>query len=332
MAGRRRRRQQRRPEEKPEFIPKTEIGKKVKAKEILTLEEIFEKGKPILEAGIVDEIIPDLYQETLEIRSTQRVTDCGRKPSFRIVVIVGDKNGHVGVGMGKSEEIRPAVESAARDAKLNIMSVPMGCGSWECGCKKPHSVPIKVVGGYGSVEVTLKPAPRGLGLAANKVVKKVLNYAGVKDVWSFSRGSTSNIYNMAMATIKALDSLNSMRYTGNWAQSEEPKQEKKKEKPAKNEEEQKKEPEKEQDKKEQAPKEEKKEKVNEEEEETAKKEEKNGDKEPKEVKEEEPLKKEGKKQEKKEEEEAPAEKNVKKEAAGEEESKEEPGDVEEEEN
>jgi len=131
-------------------------------------------------------------------------------------VLVGDKNGHFGIGAGKSEEVKPAIESAVKFAKRNLISVPLGCGSWECGCGKKHSLPIKVVGKLGSVEVSLIPAPRGLGVAANEVVKKVLSAAGVKDIWSFSRGHTRNVYNTAMATAAALEQLNTMRIKGGW--------------------------------------------------------------------------------------------------------------------
>ena len=203
-------------EPKPEWIPKTEIGRLVKSGQITSVEEIFARGKKILEHGIVDHLYPDMNEETLEVSSTQRMTDNGRKAQFRAIVLVGDRNGHFGIGAGKSEEVKPAIESAVKFAKRNLMSVPLGCGSWECGCGQKHSLPIKVVGKLGSVEVTLKPAPRGLGVAANEVVKKVLSAAGVKDIWSFSRGHTRNVYNTAMATANALEQLNTMRIRGGW--------------------------------------------------------------------------------------------------------------------
>lgn len=206
----------RRDEPAAEWIPKTEIGRKVKNKEILTIEEIFEQGKGMLEAGMVDFLLPTLSEETLDIMNTQRMTDCGRKAQFRAIVLVGDKMGHVGIGSGKSEEVQPAIRAAAKDARRNIVAIPLGCGSWECGCKTRHSIPIEVVGKNGSVEVRLKPAPRGLGIAANAIVRKVLTAAGVKDAWSFSRGRTRNIYNMGLAAIHALDKLNGMRYVGDW--------------------------------------------------------------------------------------------------------------------
>ncbi|MBI4399389.1 30S ribosomal protein S5 [Candidatus Micrarchaeota archaeon] len=201
-----------------DWNPKTEIGKKVKNKEITTIEEIFAAGRPILESQIVDILLPNLTEETLEIKTTQRMTDCGRKTQFRAIVLVGDGNSHVGIGIGKADETRPAIETAIKNAKKRITSIPLACGSWECGCGQKHTLPILVEGKNGSVSVTLKPASRGVGLAANEVVRKVLGMAGVKDIWSFSRGRTRNIYNSAMAVYNALESLNKIKWQGSWEQ------------------------------------------------------------------------------------------------------------------
>jgi len=190
--------------------PKTTLGRRVKAGEITTLEQALESGSAILEEEIVDVLIPNLEAETLEVRSTQRVTDSGKRTQFRVVVVVGDRKGHVAVGVGKNAEMRPAVELAVRNAKKNMISVTTGCGSWECKCTIAHSLPRKVVGKEGSTVVAIKPAPRGLGLAANGVVKKVLYLAGVKDVWGFSCGGR-NTYNTAQATINSLRSLSTLK-------------------------------------------------------------------------------------------------------------------------
>jgi small subunit ribosomal protein S5 len=212
----RNRRSRRDDEPKPEWIPKTDIGRLVKSGQVTSVEEIFAMGKKILEHGIVDHLCPDMVEETLEIKSTQRMTDNGRKMQFRAVVLVGDKKGHFGIGAGKSEEVKPAIESAIKDAKRNIISVPFGCGSWESGAGFKNSIPVSVQGRAGSVRVLLKPAPRGVGLAANEVVKKVLGAAGIKDIWSFSRGHTRTIYNTAMATANALEQLTTMRLAKSW--------------------------------------------------------------------------------------------------------------------
>jgi len=190
--------------------PKTRIGKAVKSGEIRTLEEILDAGRPILEPQIIDALFPDLESETLKVGTTQRVTDSGKRMKFRVVTVIGDRKGHVGLGVGKSDELKPAMDYAINDAKKKMIAVKMGCGSWECKCKFQHSVRLRTSGKEGSTEVTLKPAPRGLGLASNDVVKKVLAMAGVKDVWSSTKGG-KNTYNMAMATIKALDGLNTLK-------------------------------------------------------------------------------------------------------------------------
>jgi small subunit ribosomal protein S5 len=148
-----------------------------------------------------------MESETLKISTTQRVTDSGKRTKFRVVSVIGDRKGHVGLGVGKSDELKPALDYAIKDAKKNMISVLTGCGSWECKCSIKHSVVSKTEGKEGSTVVSLQPAPRGLGLAANHVVRKVLGMAGVKDVWSSTNGGR-NVYNMAAATMKALDNVN----------------------------------------------------------------------------------------------------------------------------
>ncbi len=198
------------PIDKEQWSPVTALGESVKSGEITTLEQILDTGKPILEPEIIDVLLPDLEVGTLEVRTTQRVTDSGKRTKFRVVVVIGDRKGHVGIGVGKREELKPALDYAVKNAKKNMISVRTGCGSWECRCGDPHSIPRIAIGKEGSTIVRLKSAPKGLGLAANSVVKKVLVMAGVKDIWSQALGG-SNIYNMALATVKALDSLNTLK-------------------------------------------------------------------------------------------------------------------------
>jgi small subunit ribosomal protein S5 len=198
------------PVDKEAWQPKTRIGSMVKSGEITSFEQIVDMGKPMLEPEIIDVLLPDLEVNTLEVRSTQRVTDSGKRTKFRVAVVLGDRKGHVGIGVGKSEEMKPAIDYALKNAKKNVIAVKTGCGSWECRCGQFHSIPMKAVGKEGSTVITLRPAPKGLGLAANDVVKKVLTMAGIKDIWSQAMGG-SNTYNMASATIKALDSLNTLR-------------------------------------------------------------------------------------------------------------------------
>ena len=204
-----------------EWIPRTELGKKVLAGEYSTLESVFNSGRKILEPQIIDFLLKgQLTEEVMEVTSTQRMTACGRKMVMRAVVLVGNHSGYVGVGMGKAPESRDAINEAVLDAKKNIIRVRLGCGSWECGCGQPHTVAREVHGNNGSTHIWIKPAPRGVGIVAGETSKKVLELAGVHDAWSFAKGRTRNVLNMILATISALDSLNNLK-KGTDAQSEE---------------------------------------------------------------------------------------------------------------
>jgi len=92
-----------------------------------------------------------------------------------------------------------------------MIEIKRGCGSWECGCGKPHTVPYAVKGKSGSVEITLKPAPQGIGLATGNVAKKMLKLAGIKDCWTFTEGKTKTTVNYARAVFNALQINSGMR-------------------------------------------------------------------------------------------------------------------------
>ena len=154
-----------------------------------------------------------MEDKVLEIASVQRMTKNNRKQKFRVTVVVGDKNGHVGLGAAKDVEVRPAIDTGIRDAKRNMIAVKLGCGSWECGCGTAHSLPVMQKAKCGSAEIILKPAPKGVGIVASKTVKSVLELAGIKDVWTFSKGRTRDVYNMATATYAALQGLSELRNT-----------------------------------------------------------------------------------------------------------------------
>ncbi|MCE4628017.1 MAG: 30S ribosomal protein S5 [Desulfurococcales archaeon] len=187
-----------------EWVPKTRVGKLVKEGKITRIEEIFRQNLPILEPEIVDILLPGLEHEVLDVGIVQKMTDSGRITKFRAVVVIGNKDGFVGLGKGKARQFRFAIEKAIRNAKLNIIPVRRGCGSWECTCGEAHSVPFIVRGKSGSVEVILKPAPKGTGLVAGDIAKKVLEYAGIRDVWTQTKGETRTSYNFARATYLAL--------------------------------------------------------------------------------------------------------------------------------
>ncbi len=187
-----------------EWVPRTRVGKMVKEGKITRIEEIFRQNLPILEPEIVDILLPGLEHEVLDVSIVQKMTDSGRITKFRAVVVIGNRDGYVGLGKGKARQFRFAIEKAVRNAKLNIVPVRRGCGSWECTCGEAHSVPFIVRGKSGSVEVILKPAPKGTGLVAGDIAKKVLELAGIKDVWTQTKGETRTSYNFARATYLAL--------------------------------------------------------------------------------------------------------------------------------
>ncbi|MEQ9714846.1 MAG: 30S ribosomal protein S5 [Candidatus Asgardarchaeia archaeon] len=187
-----------------EWIPRTKLGRLVREGHITSIDEIFQQALPIREAEIIDILLPNLREEVVDINLVQKQTDAGELSKFKVTVVVGNENGYIGIGEGKAREIGPAIRIAIRDAKMNIVPVRLGCGSWECGCGTPHSVPFRVEGKAGSVRVVLFPAPRGTGLVAADTIKVVLRLAGVKDVRSFSKGHTKTTVNFVKATYNAL--------------------------------------------------------------------------------------------------------------------------------
>lgn len=188
-----------------EWKPRTRLGWLVKEGKITSLKEIFDMNMKIKEPEIVDALLGrELQHEIIDINMVQKMTDAGRITRFRVVVVVGNQNGFVGLGVGKARQLRMAVEKAIIDAKLNIIPVRRGCGSFECGCSDPHSIPYQIRGKAGSVEVILKPAPKGTGLVAGDTAKVILRYAGIRDIWSWSRGKTSTTINFASAVFDAL--------------------------------------------------------------------------------------------------------------------------------
>ncbi len=202
--------------------PKTGLGKKVKEGKITEIDQILDSGERILEAEIVDALVSDLTTDLMMIgqakgkfgggqrrvfKQTQKKTAEGNKPSFATYVVIGNKNGYVGIGYGKSRETVPAREKAIRNAKLSILKIRRGCGSWQCGCREPHSVPFTVTGRCGSIRLMLMPAPKGTGLMVQKECQKILEAAGIRDVWSKSTGQTRTTTNLIKACEHALTKL-----------------------------------------------------------------------------------------------------------------------------
>lgn len=205
------------------WIPKTNLGNKVLKGEYKTIDDLLKSGELILEPEIVDYLIPDIKNEVIYIggspgkgggtrrtatKRTVRMHKSGRRFKLTSVIAVGNENGVVGISKASAREHRNALEKALVQSKMNVVRVKKGCGSWECGCGGEHSIPFKTRARVGSVEVELYPAPKGVGIVASPAGKKILNLAGIKDIWVKTRGQTSTRSNLAFATFEALKNLN----------------------------------------------------------------------------------------------------------------------------
>ena len=138
----------------------------------------------------------DLEERVIEVRRVTKVVKGGRNFRFAALVVVGDSNGHVGIGSGKAMEVPDAIKKAVEDAKKNLIVVP------RVGTTVPH----EVVGHFGAGNILIMPAKEGTGVLAGGPVRAVLELAGVMDVRAKSTGS-NNPRNMVNATIAGLKSL-----------------------------------------------------------------------------------------------------------------------------
>jgi small subunit ribosomal protein S5 len=208
------RRMERRREPTTEWKPRTKLGRLVREGKITSMSDAIASGLPLREPEIVDILLQNVEDEVLSVNMVQRMTDSGRRIKFAITTVVGNGDGFVGLGHVKGKEVGQAIRKSIDDAKLHIIEIKRGCGSWQCGCAKPHTLPYAVMGKSGSVEVTFKPAPRGVGLAVGNVSKHVLRLAGIKDAWSITDGKTRTTVNMARAAFEALRGTAKTKVTG----------------------------------------------------------------------------------------------------------------------
>ena len=191
--------------------PKTRLGRKVKEGEIDSMSEALASGLPLKESEIVDQLLPGLEDEVLDINMVQRMTDSGRRVKFRCIVAIGNRDGFVGYAEGRDDQVGSAIQKAIDIAKLNMIEVERGSGSWEDRTDRPHSLARRTKGKAGSVTVELVPAPRGLGLAAAETPRAILELAGIEDAWTKASGNTRTTMNFGKATFNALTNASQAR-------------------------------------------------------------------------------------------------------------------------
>jgi len=150
----------------------------------------------MLEGKVVRASETELKDRLVSVNRVTKVTKGGRTFGFAAIVVVGNENGVVGHGLGKSKEVAEAVTKAIEDAKKGLLRVPIHRGT----------IPHEIAGKFGGARVFLKPASLGTGVIAGGAMRAVLESAGVKDVLAKSKGS-SNPHNVVKATIQALSAL-----------------------------------------------------------------------------------------------------------------------------
>jgi len=213
----------RREQEKEKWIPCTKLGRLVAEKKIEHIDDIFYHSLKIREFQIVDAFYPQktptmpgqqialnqldqsgtqLHDTVMRIAPVQKATRAGTRTRFRAHVLVGNCNGHVGIGIKAAKEVATAIRGAIIAAKLNL--IPVRRGYWGATIGEPHTIPMKLSGSCGSVRVRLIPAPRGTGIIGSNITQKILWYAGVHDCYSTASGQTKTSGNFIMAVYFAL--------------------------------------------------------------------------------------------------------------------------------
>jgi len=193
-------------QEEKEWSPVTKLGRLVKEGKITSIEDIYLHSLPIKEFQIIDQFFAPgaLKDDVMKIHPVQKMTSAGQRNRFVCYVLVGDTQGHIGLGAKCAKEVATAIRGGIIAAKMAL--IPVRRGYWGNRIGFPHTVPMKISGKCGSVHVRLIPAPRGSGVVGSPVMKKMLSFAGITDCFSCSCGHTRTKGNFMKATFYALQS------------------------------------------------------------------------------------------------------------------------------
>jgi small subunit ribosomal protein S2e len=201
-----------------EWIPRTNLGKLVKMGKITSIEEIFRSSIKIRESEIVEHLLgkANLREELVSVQSVQRQTKAGQRTSMKVVAVVGNSNGFIGIGTHTSRELSSSIKGAVVKAKLNIS--PVRLGQWDGEGELKHTIATQSSGKCGSVTVKVVPAPIGSGISCSDVHRRIFELAGIQDMFVKSYGCTKTTENLAKATIRALENASKMYIPSQWDQ------------------------------------------------------------------------------------------------------------------
>lgn len=206
--------------EEKEWIPKTYLGRLVKSGRITSIDEIFRSSIRIQEPEIVDQLLgkSNLKEDLVSVRSVQKQSKAGQRTSMKVVAVVGNENGYIGIGTHSARELSTSIKVAVNKAKMNILPVRMG--QWDGEGNIRHTVITKASGKCGSVTVKVVPAPIGTGIECSDIHRRIFQLAGIQDIFVNSYGCTKTTENLAKATIKALEKSSNFFLPQNWVESE----------------------------------------------------------------------------------------------------------------
>ncbi|ORD94984.1 RS23 [Enterospora canceri] len=201
------------------WTPKTRLGLLVKNGHIKSIDEIFKHSLRIQEPEIVDHLLgkDKLQEELLSIKSVQKQSKAGQKTSMKVVAIVGNGTGYIGLGTHSAREMSTSIKGAISKAKMNIFPVRMG--QWEGLGTNKHTVACKASGKCGTVIVKVVPAPIGTGNAWSDIQRRIFELAGIQDIFIKSFGCTRTTENLAKATLLALKKSSAMYIPSQWNDS-----------------------------------------------------------------------------------------------------------------